>query len=1519
MKVLICDSKKIQTFILPQKPEKFFVINFDCNVNNNVLNETITLKSIDNKWKVYSDLNVQLKTNGSYSEEVTLSEFLKLEVKFADINDYMPVYIMPDYYEYDIYSTVGSDEIKIGSSSNCKISITDAYNEVAVLTKKGEDYRIKRIDSRPNSCYVNKLVFDERDLKMGDTVFVCGIKIIYMGESLRISKSSDGVTISLSKVPSSAMEAKQVMTPVTDVEKNVKLYEDDQVFIHTPRLKTELKSYKLTIDSPPQAQLSGKTPWLISVGSTALMSLTSIFTLISSVNNYMRGTGDLFSLISQMVMAGGMLVTSFLLPTIIDKWQKKQEKKNELVRQKRYREYIEVQKKEIERIIAEQESVIRENNYTLENIVQDILETRKKIWSRETFDSDFLSVTLGIGSAPALIEIEKEKQGFKMYEDQLETLANEVRNEVRLLNNIPVNFSILNDTILPFVIHSNHKKDFIKAIMLQLIYYYSAKDLKIITITDQINESYWDFMKYVPHSWDNNHDFRYFASNLNEVNRLSTILDSIYESRANANTTGLNQQVLYPEYYVIVTDDYKLARELSVVQKLVESGSKVGFGLVIFEDSIKELPSKFDKFVDVENDVSCIMQRQGDGSNQVVFKASYIDNFDITRPAQIISNIPIYTKSLATSIPSSLTFLDMFHVGRVEQLSILSRWAENNPVNTLRATLGVKDNDRKVELDLHEKYHGPHGLIAGTTGSGKSEFIITYLLSLAVNYHPYEVQFVLIDYKGGGLAGAFENRELGTKIPHLVGTITNLDKSEMNRTLVSINSELQRRQRVFNETREALEEGTIDIYKYQRFYREGKVKNPMSHLFIVADEFAELKAQQPEFMDELVSAARIGRSLGVHLILATQKPSGVVDDQIWSNSRFKICLKVQTIEDSNEMLKRPEAAYIKESGRFYLQVGNDEIFEMGQAGWAGAKYIPSDIVVKKVDDSISFVVNDGSIYKSVNEEVKKEETTEQGEQLTNIVKYLYDLAKKENINFSSLWLDNIPPIIYYNDIIKKYGIKAKPYVIEPTIGEFDDPANQRQGYVSIDLTNGGNVFIAGVSGSGKTTLLSTIIYSSIINHTSDELNIYVMDFGAEKLRLFRDAPQVGEVLSSADGEKVKYLFYMLMSEREKRLQFYTQNGGDFFRELKVGKTSFPTTLVLINDMDVFKEYYESLYDEVFASFTRSCNKVGITFIVTGSNPNSLGYMAENNFPQKILMNLLDDSDYGMYLKGSPIPKKNPGRGVVNIEAPFEFQSPLIFDEMQSDKKIKYVISELNKYLKKRAPKIPSVPDEIDINAVKENVSGLNYVPLGVNLKTAQYSYFNFDRLLTFMCSTGGMISKLFFTNFFQIASVIENTKVIALNSTKGLEFDDLPENIKCYSTGFAKVIQVINKNIDKYIKEESDEKFLIVLLGYTKLQKELAKAKEEDPSVTTLEDLILKAKNSNNFRFIIYEPEEGLKRLETSAIGTLVKNNSGIWLGKDIDNQEFFDYTTDYSNEVKLNNSTIVLIKNGSTEYTKYL
>lgn len=195
------------------------------------------------------------------------------------------------------------------------------------------------------------------------------------------------------------------------------------------------------------------------------------------------------------------------------------------------------------------------------------------------------------------------------------------------------------------------------------------------------------------------------------------------------------------------------------------------------------------------NNRSVIFEDELVTNKQKKFVADIDESLNLEECSLKLANIPIDSSNDDSSFPKLISFLEMYNVGKVEQLNSYNRWQTNVPINSLQAPLGIDKQGNTFKLDLHEKFHGPHGLIAGTTGSGKSELIITYILSLAVNYHPNEVSFIIIDYKGGGVALAFENKEVGRKLPHIAGTITNLDTVEMHRSLVSIESELRRRQK----------------------------------------------------------------------------------------------------------------------------------------------------------------------------------------------------------------------------------------------------------------------------------------------------------------------------------------------------------------------------------------------------------------------------------------------------------------------------------------------------------------------------------------------------------------------------------------------------------------------------------------------------------------------------------------------------------------------------------------------------
>lgn len=430
-----------------------------------------------------------------------------------------------------------------------------------------------------------------------------------------------------------------------------------------------------------------------------------------------------------------------------------------------------------------------------------------------------------------------------------------------------------------------------------------------------------------------------------------------------------------------------------------------------------------------------------------------------------LSNFKVRENASNAAIPDMLTFLDMYKTSRVEDLDMYHKWLENRTYESMRSLIGQKAGEQPVYLDIHEKYHGHHGLVAGTTGSGKSETLQTYILSLVLNYHPHEVAFILIDYKGGGMAQSF----IG--LPHLAGVITNLGGNQTTRALLSINAEIKRRQRTFNEYK------IKHIDAYIELYRNGEAEEPMPHLLIIADEFAELKKEQPDFVRALVSAARVGHSLGINLILATQKPSGVVDDEIWSNTRFRICLRVADKQDSNEMLKRTDAAYITGTGRGFLQVGNDEIFDEFQSGWSGAPYTPE---VPFNDDSKAKAVIIGLTGKpeAVKKKKKKKgDNVKKFTQLDAMVQYAANLAEENHIKpLRQIWLPPLPGLFYLDDLELTWDEKQ----IKLPVGLADDPQNQRQFPVYLDFIRDGHLLICGSAGSGKTSLVQTILYGAAL-------------------------------------------------------------------------------------------------------------------------------------------------------------------------------------------------------------------------------------------------------------------------------------------------------------------------------------------------------------------------------------------------------------------------------------------------------
>jgi S-DNA-T family DNA segregation ATPase FtsK/SpoIIIE len=565
-----------------------------------------------------------------------------------------------------------------------------------------------------------------------------------------------------------------ISTTLLELPSEEIISEEFPKYKRSPRIIKRVSDKTITVSRPKEKNKSKK-------GGLIALIVPPLIMMAITVGMSILMKRGLFVLMS--IATTGITIIVSVVKYFADK---KEQKEESIMREETYQAYLLNKRKEIYEAYSNEAEAYRYNYPDITEIEQMVHNYSERIYERSTNDEDFLAVSVGKAYAPCKFRIKMEEDDLKTKADELEEEARAVVNEFSYMQQ-PIVVD-LKKAHMGLVGEKDTIHEQLKHIVTQLTFFHSYHDLEIVTIYNETYDEDFQWMRWYPH-------LRIHAINavgtINNERKRDQILGSLHQmiKDRKLKVEESKKESMFLPHLLFIIDEPKFIMDHSIMEYLDKEGYNLGFSIIYTTNIRANLPENIGTIVMLENSTQATLLLEEKEEKNLHFTLEATHGIDLEWMARDLGVLE-HMQGISAQIPDSITFFDMYHVEHPSQMQIEDRWKKNNSSKSLAVPLGVRAEEDFVYLNLHEKAHGPHGLVAGTTGSGKSEIIQSYILSLAVNFHPHEVAFLLIDYKGGGMAGLFKN------LPHLLGTITNLDGAQSMRAMASIKSELARRQRI---------------------------------------------------------------------------------------------------------------------------------------------------------------------------------------------------------------------------------------------------------------------------------------------------------------------------------------------------------------------------------------------------------------------------------------------------------------------------------------------------------------------------------------------------------------------------------------------------------------------------------------------------------------------------------------------------------------------------------------------------
>ncbi|HCI78565.1 MAG TPA: type VII secretion protein EssC [Ktedonobacter sp.] len=998
-----------------------------------------------------------------------------------------------------------------------------------------------------------------------------------------------------------------------------------EIFNRPPRIVTLPPIETVELPTPPARQDIPPPPSFLTI-LLPLLTITLIFSIYIFINH---------ASMQQLAFLLPMAVFSVVGPltSVISTQQKiRAVKRTNRENAKKYKKMLMKICQHIRMQTEEQRRVALLTDPNPNELATQIQE-RAHLWERRPEDPDFLSVRVGKGKQPLSVTLKVPEV------NSLDPLAPELRKIQRAfaaVDDMPCSISLPKVKSLGITGRRQDVASLTHEIICQIAIHHSPEDVRILGIYPSSQKQDWEWMRDLPHTaplkgckLD-----RLTAVGEDEANELLNFMLEELSQRAsksaeqttNANNTPSVAQASALPHLVVIVHDYVEVRQHAALTHAFKLGEQLGVSVIYMVAQQQAIPGQCRGVVELSDE--SMLSYAGIGVVRDTLEGVVADKIELIqaqRISQLLRSIHVASDDDdAADIPTNVRLLDLLDMPFADQFDPEKWWSDNPRFGMLRVPIG-RNADNIIWLDLNDNVHGPHGIIAGTTGAGKSELLQSIIVGLAATHHPHLVNFVLVDFKGGAAFKPFE------KIPHTVGMVTDLSGKLTDRALVALKSELRRREHILSQANAK----KISEYIAMRA-QNPNILEPLPHLFIIIDEFAELAKEHPMFMEGLVSVVQKGRSLGVHLILATQKPTGSVNANIWSNLKFRICLRVASLQDSRDMLGRSEAALLPSTipGRAYFQIGS-EIFDLFQSARIS---LPARVANEAVITAKQATNGNGEIIDQ-----------------TVLMDAIEPYQDTIGAQLFKPWPAPLPHRIHLAEVYKRVrrtslqnGQNAQTALSKhPTygwlscpVGMIDLPAEQRQEPWLLDMArHGGHVIIGGASGTGKSVFLRSLITSLALSHSPSQLHLYLIDFGGQALRVFEKLPHVGGVFGESDDEYIRRLLRKLEGIIEERKQLCTAHQIDDFlsyqrRRGEQNTSQMPQTpqmpempaIVLMIDRFIdFKQAHDKEMERLLA-IARQGRTYGVYLVLTIDRPVGVPMQLLSLFEMRIALRLVEYTD-----------------------------------------------------------------------------------------------------------------------------------------------------------------------------------------------------------------------------------------------------------------------------------------------------